>query len=82
MPDLSTLDVLDLSDATSEYQALGWNVLTIRPADDPYEAVVRSPDGERVCLRRTPIVISRIGDNSDGHTGRCLLYTSPSPRDS
>ena len=41
MPDLSTLDVLDLSDAMSEYQPLGWSVLTIRPADDPYEAVVR-----------------------------------------
>jgi len=73
MPDLSTLDVLDLSDAMSEYQARGWNVLTIRPADDPYEAVVRSPDGETVCLRRTPIVISRLDDNGDGHTGRASM---------
>ena len=73
MPDLSTLDVLDLSDAMSEYQALGWSVLTIRPADDPYEAVVRSPHGETVCLRRTPIVISRLGDNGDGHTGRASM---------
>ena len=73
MPGLMTLDVLDLSDAMSDYKERGWSVLTIRPADDPYEATVRSPDGETLRLRRTPIVVSRLGGSDEGHTGRASM---------
>ena len=73
MTELTTVDVIDLSDAISEYKAQGWSVLTIRPADDPYEATVRSPKGETIRLRRTPIVVSRLGGNDEGHTGRASM---------
>jgi len=73
MTEPTTIDVLDLSDAISEYKANGWVVLTIRPADDPYEATVRSPNGETLRLRRTPIIVSRLGGNDDGHTGRASM---------
>ena len=73
MSQLTTLDVLDLSEAISDYRSKGWNVQTIRPADDPYEATVRSPDGDTIRLRRTPIVVSRAEDSDAGHTGRASM---------
>ena len=73
MSQLTTLDVLDLSEAISDYRSKGWNVQTIRPADDPYEATVQSPDGDTIRLRRTPIVVSRAEDSDAGHTGRASM---------
>lgn len=73
MSQLTTHDVLDLSEAISDYRSKGWNVQTIRPADDPYEATVQSPDGDTIRLRRTPIVVSRAEDSDAGHTGRASM---------
>jgi quercetin dioxygenase-like cupin family protein len=73
MTQSNTLDVLDLPDAISRYRAQGWNVLTIRPADDPYEATLQSTDGAIIRLRRTPIVVSRAEASDAGHTGRASM---------
>lgn len=61
-------DTPDLAAEISRLRSLGWRPLSIRPADDPAEAVLESPDGERVRLRSAPVVISRA--DGTGGTGR------------
>ncbi|MEY2974772.1 MAG: hypothetical protein RIR49_1192 [Actinomycetota bacterium] len=64
----SERDVPDLAAEVAALRRRGWRPMSIRPADDPAEAVLESPDGERVRLRATPVVISRA--DTAGGTGR------------
>lgn len=64
----SERDTPDLAAEIARLRDLGWRPCSLRPADDPAEAVLESPEGERVRLRSTPVVISRAGDT--GGTGR------------
>ncbi len=64
------VDVADLSAAIEQRRANGWRPVSIRPADDPAEAVLESPDGQRVRLCRTPFSVSRVEDESAWHVGR------------
>jgi quercetin dioxygenase-like cupin family protein len=61
-------DVADLATEIDTLRGRGWRPLSIRPADDPAEAVLEAPDGRRVRLRATPVVISRA--DGAGGTGR------------
>jgi quercetin dioxygenase-like cupin family protein len=61
-------DTPDLAAEVARLRSLGWRPCTIRPADDPAEAVLESPEGSRVRLRSAPVVISRV--DGTGGTGR------------
>lgn len=67
---MKTLDVGDFDAALRQHRDAGWRPVTIRPADDPAEVVLESPDGDRLMLRRTPLSISRADDDTAWHTGR------------
>ena len=64
------IDVADLASEISRLRSQGWRPVTIRPADDPAEAVLESSTGERVTLRRTPFSISRASEETAWHVGR------------
>ena len=69
-----SIDTLDFASSLTELRAGGARLLTIRPADDPAEALLELPDGDRVRLRRTPVAVSR-GDDAHGwHTGRAGMH--------
>jgi len=64
------IDVADLATAIEVHRAEGWRPVSIRPADDPAEAVLESPTGDRVTLNRTPLVLNRADDERSWHIGR------------
>ena len=64
----SVRDTPDLAAEITRLRTLGWRPCSIRPADDPAEAVLESPAGERVRLRAAPVVLSRAA--ADGGIGR------------
>ena len=69
-----SIDTLDFASSLAELRAGGARLLTIRPADNPAEALLELPDGDRVRLRRTPVALSR-GDDAHGwHTGRAGMH--------
>lgn len=64
------LDVGNLHESIRVHRESGWRPISIRPADDPAEAVIESPEGERMLLRRTPLSICRGDDSGAWHIGR------------
>ena len=69
-----TIDTLDFATSLAELRDGGARLLTIRPADDPAEALLETSDGDRVRLRRTPVALSRGDDRHGWHTGRAGMH--------
>ncbi|MGA0418144.1 MAG: hypothetical protein ACO3O1_10905, partial [Ilumatobacteraceae bacterium] len=69
-----TIDTLDFATSLAELRDGGARLLTIRPADDPAEALLEAADGDRVRLRRTPVALSRGDDRHGWHTGRAGMH--------